>query len=267
MKGGSIMRMRRGYLLVVVVLVVLAFGVGRLSAAPGTMDSPAPPGATSSYSLEDIYHRINDGSAGAQSGFTEPSSGPAAGTMHTLDDIYELVGKRAPVGNTGQSVSHAVGDDGYHWRGVRWPHPRFTDNWDGTVTDNLTGLIWLKNADCWGFQNWVSALTYANGLKSGSCGLSDGSQAGDWRLPNVREIQSLVNYGVYNPAVPDTWGGTEKWSEGDPFTGVQSIEAYWSSTTNANNSSYAWYVRLLDGYVVSIKKTSTYFVWPVRGGQ
>ena len=78
---------------------------------------------------------------------------------------------------------------------MAWPSPRFTDNGNGTVTDNLTGLIWLKNASCYGQMPWTNALNVANALASGSCGLTDGSIAGAWRLPNVREMQSLIDYG------------------------------------------------------------------------
>ena len=53
---------------------------------------------------------------------------------------------------TGQTVSYALGDDGDLQKGVMWPVPRFTDNGSGTVTDNLTGLIWLKDANCFGSQ-------------------------------------------------------------------------------------------------------------------
>jgi hypothetical protein len=262
-QGGNIMRGK--HLLIVVALLVSAVGVGRLSAAPGTMDSPAPPNSTSSYTLEDIYDRLNDGTAGAQSTFTEPSSGPTVGTMHTLNEIYALIGQRAPVPKAGQTTSHATGDDGDLEKGVTWPTPRFTDNGDGTVTDNLTGLIWLRNANCWGTQSWVNALAYASGLASGSCGLSDGSGTGEWRLPNVREIQSLVHYGVQSLAVPNT-AGTAGWTEGDPFSGVQPSD-YWSSTTFAGNASYAWDVYLVDGDVNFSDKAGTSYVWPVRGGQ
>ena len=54
----------------------------------------------------------------------------------------------AMVPKTGQTTGYATGDDGALQKGVAWPNPRFTDNGDGTVTDNLTGLIWLKNANC-----------------------------------------------------------------------------------------------------------------------
>ena len=65
----------------------------------------------------------------------------------------------APVPKTGQTISYEPGDDGYYQKGVAWPNPRFTDNGDGTVTDNLTGLIWLKNANCFGTRTWATALS------------------------------------------------------------------------------------------------------------
>jgi len=58
----------------------------------------------------------------------------------------------APVPKTGQTTSYATGDDGDLEKGVAWPDPRFMDNGNGTVTDNLTGLIWLKNANCFGAE-------------------------------------------------------------------------------------------------------------------
>ena len=65
---------------------------------------------------------------------------------------------------------------------MHWYHREFTDNNDGTVTDNQTGLIWLKEANCFGLRNWNEALTDCNGLASGSCGLTDGSNVGDWEV-------------------------------------------------------------------------------------
>ena len=90
--------------------------------------------------------------------------------------------------------------------------------------------------------------------------------AGKWRLPNVRELQSLVDYGVFNPAVPNA-SGIGQWSEGDPFLGVQSF--YWSSTTAASGPGSAWGVGMLDGFVFFDDKGGGKIprrVWPVRGG-
>ena len=90
---------------------------------------------------------------------------------------------------------------------MAWPTPRFTDNNNGTVTDNLTKLIWTKNANAFGTKKWDDALSAANSLASGTIpGLTDGSKAGDWRLPNVRELQSLIDYEFYSPALPNTLG-------------------------------------------------------------
>ena len=63
----------------------------------------------------------------------------------------------APVPKTGQTTSYTTGDDGDLEMGVPWPSPRFTDKGDGTVTDNLTGLIWLKDANCFGGRTWISS--------------------------------------------------------------------------------------------------------------
>ena len=114
---------------------------------------------------------------------------------------------------------------------------------------------------------WTEALTWSNNLAAGKCGLTDGSSVGDWRLPNVRELQSLVHYGVVSPAVPNT-AGTGKWTTaGDPFTGVLSA-GYWSSSTRATDTASAWSVVMYDGDVDNgVKTSNTGYVWPVRGGQ
>jgi len=161
----------------------------------------------------------------------------------------------AAVPKTGQTTSYATGDDGAHQKGVSLPSPRFTDNSNGTVTDNLTGLIWLKNANCFGTRNWTTALSDCNTLASGACGLTDGSTAGQWRLPNVRELYSLIDLSKNNPALTS-----------GPFTNVQS-NFYWSATTPDGNSTYAWFVGLANGHVDANLLSGTRYVWPVRGGQ
>ena len=172
-----------------------------------------------------------------------------------VDALKAQVASGVP--KTGQTTSYATGDDGDLQKGVEWPVPRFTDNGDGTVTDNLTGLIWLQNADCFNRRNWSQAFTAANTLNSGECGLNDGSGEGAWRLPNVKELQSLIDFGALNLALPS----------GHLFFGVQSSD-YWSSTTIAYSTSRAWYVNMRHGTVDDGDKANgTYFVWPVRGGQ
>ena len=163
---------------------------------------------------------------------------------------------------TGQTILYETGDDGDLQKGVAWPSPRFTVNGDGTVKDNLTGLIWLQDANCDGVMAWSNALDQANELFDGcsdcggtdeDCGLSDDSSAGDWRLPNIKELQSLIDFSENNPVLPS----------GHPFTDVQSSE-YWSSSTNANDTVNAWRVFISDGATVSDDKSIGYYVWPVR---
>jgi hypothetical protein len=162
----------------------------------------------------------------------------------------------APVPKTWQTTSYGTGDDGDLRRGVAWPDLRWTDNGDGTVTDHLTGLIWLKNANCFGQRIWNNALVDCNGISSGWCGLTDGSNAGDWRLPSIRELQSHIDYDVYDPAIWIT----------HPYVNVQ-LDLYWSSTTFTSDTDNAWVVALDIGGVYFFNKQPTgIYVWPVRGG-
>ena len=198
-----------------------------------------------------------------------------------LEAIIQEYEGYAPVPQTGQTICYTdvgqeidcadTGQDGDFQAGVEWPVPRFTDNGDGTVTDNLTGLVWLKNANCDGQKNWYDALTFCNTLSHMSCGLSDSSAAGDWRLPNANELHSLIHYGVHDPALPDT-SGMGQWSEGDPFTGVLcavtgcAYGRYWSSTSTAGSPASGMFVYLGGGWVERTAKDAEFSVWPVRGG-
>lgn len=174
------------------------------------------------------------------------------------------------VPKTGSTINNDTGEDGDLQKGITWPIPRFTDNGDGTITDNLTCLIWTKDANCFGTRDWPTALSDCNSLASGSCGLSDGSVAGDWRLPNVRELHSLISYSLINPAVPDTTG-TGKWSEGNPFTKIVN-SIYWTSTTEPSSTEKAYRVDMAapGGISANFKEGepgSPNYVWCVRDGQ
>jgi len=187
----------------------------------------------------------------------------------------------ARVGETGQKTCYnaagtviscaGTGQDGDLQPGVAWPEPRFVDNSDGTVTDMLTGLVWLLDASCAdlagtdgdGKANWTTALTAAASLADGTCVLTDTSVAGDWRLPSRFELESLLDLEYSSPALSNA-AGTGQWTEGDVFEGVQSL--YWSSTSNASNALNAWYFSV-DGALTTAGKDNSISVWPVRGGQ
>lgn len=148
-----------------------------------------------------------------------------------------------------------TGQDGEIRAGVRWPDPRFADNGDGTVRDNLTGLIWLKNADPFGFRPWQEALDECNKLSSGHYGLSDDSQPGDWHLPNIKEIESLVDYNRAGPCLPDGWDQV--------FENVRP-SSYWTSTSVAEAPTEAMFIILGVGPAIFESKEHPFFVWPVR---
>jgi hypothetical protein len=164
------------------------------------------------------------------------------------------------VPRTGQTATFAAGDDGDLENGVRWPNRRFTDNRNGTVTDNLTGLVWLKDLDCVSEvpQNWQNALITVNTLAHGdaACGLTDGSVAGDWRLPNRNELLSLLDLGASNPALPAN----------HPFINFSDESSYWSSTTDATRIDNAWFVEFGNANVGSAPKTGLVLFSAVRDG-
>jgi serine/threonine protein kinase len=141
---------------------------------------------------------------------------------------------------------------------------RYIDNDDGAVTDTRTGLVWLKNANCLNRQNLETAMQSAAELAHGQCGLSDGSKAGDWRLPTKDEWEAMIDESYQNPVLSNA-AGTGQWTEGDAFVGVQ-CSWYWSSSTRANCTGLAWRVYLYDGDVNNGVESYTYDVWPVRGG-
>jgi hypothetical protein len=140
------------------------------------------------------------------------------------------------------------------------PDPRFIDNKDGTVTDRLSGLTWLKNTKCFGMMNWEAAMLAAKSLKDGDCGpdpaliLSDGSTTGDWRLPTMNELCTLIDFSRRDPALPG----------GHMFSAVQP-GYYWSATLFDYHPGLAWIVYFESGTTCyeAIKNNAGH-IWPVR---
>lgn len=255
---------------IVVLFAMLFFiPIAALAGVIAGEGDPTTNGGGAMNTLEDIYNLINLGTTNApRTGiFAEPTAGPVA-TGHTLTQIYDRAKTSSRPARTGQTptvpldVTAIAGADGKLQKGVVWPSARFTSNSDNTVTDNLTGLMWAKNANLDSNKTWVAALSYCNDLTIDTYT--------DWRLPNRFELESLLDLAYFNPALSND-AGTLKWGvSGDglsSFTGVQSAY-YWSSTTAAfNTANYAWIVLLGYGYVNNDAKTNPNFVWPVRGGQ
>jgi hypothetical protein len=185
------------------------------------------------------------------------------------------------IAETGQIMPYATYDDAYFAItptlnvGVPWPDQRFTMTFcdstgpcteqlidcdsissNNVITDNLTGLVWAGDANIDGLKTWTNALTYTEDVTV--CGYVD------WRLPNSKELFSLIDRSKQGPALPT----------GHPFTNVQSasaplVDLYWSSTTYAFDPTGAWTIDMLLGGLIPLLKTDPdqAFVWPVRGGQ
>ncbi|HEY6094690.1 MAG TPA: DUF1566 domain-containing protein [Gallionellaceae bacterium] len=125
-------------------------------------------------------------------------------------------------------------------------YSRFSDNGNGTVTDAGRNLIWQKQDDGT-VKSWEQALLYCDGLSVG--GFTD------WRLPNVKELNALVDYTTVNPAINSMY-----------FPNTQSAY-YWTSTTNTSAPTLAFLVSFGGGNISgTYDKTSLHYSRCVRGG-
>lgn len=146
----------------------------------------------------------------------------------------------------------AGGTRRFHVRAVRNIKPaeaiavRFFENGNGTVTDSLTGLTWQQNQAAVS-MTWEEALIYASGLSLGG--------DTDWRLPNIKELQSLNDEKLSKPSFNKTF-----------FPNVISGN-YWSSTTLVNSITKAWDINVDYGIVSYNEKTQKENVLCVRGGE
>lgn len=159
---------------------------------------------------------------------------------------------------TGQTTCHDTagrevtcqgsGQDAEFRKGIALPVPRF-EQYDEVVLDRLTGLIWTRNANLAEFPlRWQEALDHISGMNRGKAfGYSD------WRLPNRRELRSLISHQTKKPSLP----------EGHPFKNIF-LGWYWTSTTAMINTSYAWYVHMEGARMFYGNKEQSCLFWPVR---
>ncbi|MBN1420395.1 MAG: DUF1566 domain-containing protein, partial [Planctomycetes bacterium] len=169
---------------------------------------------------------------------------PAPGQRHCYDGVGNIIFCAS---------ADYPGQDGFYGAGC--PNEgRFVDNGDGTVTDTCTGLIWQKdtadvNGD--GQITWEGdALTWQDTLKY--CDALVFAGRDDWRLPNIRELLSIVDYGRDNPAIDPVFGALSEWS--------------WSSSTLAVGPVSAWGVDFWIGKGDFVAKAARGCVRAVRGG-
>lgn len=179
------------------------------------------------------------------------------------------------VPQTGQTATMPIatpplGSDGALQKGAAWSTNRFTLDASGScIIDNLTGLMWVKNlntVNSGNTLNWDVALTTAG---NGSwCGYND------WRVPNINELRSLVNYGYSNPA---NWLKYGSGTSANPncnsacFSNVRSLNtnaSYWSSSAAVSvGQRYVWLIDMYSGGMGTVAQASALRLFPVRGGQ
>ncbi|MFT6046186.1 MAG: hypothetical protein ACI9WC_001891 [Arenicella sp.] len=149
------------------------------------------------------------------------------------------------------------------------PDSRFTNNGDGTVTDMQTGLMWARcrqgfqGAGC-DMESWpaTNTFTWAAALALDSAtsiiffaGTTGTDPRTDWRLPNIKELQSLVEISCFNPAINNSVF---------PNTGNS---FFWSASPDADSTDKAWGVSFYFGFVLDSSRNNEQSVRLVRGGQ
>jgi murein DD-endopeptidase MepM/ murein hydrolase activator NlpD len=173
---------------------------------------------------------------------------------HAPDDCYWSATTRAFLALSAWNMclwnsepTMRVKRDRYYVRAVRGrplEFGHFRDNGDGTITDTTSGLMWQQTETK--AMTWEKALTYCENL--------DLAGYRDWRLPNIRELVSLVDDSRYEPSVDIAY-----------FSGCRP-SPYWSSTTHALYPTFAWYVGFSDGRVHGGgEKGRRHYVRAVRG--
>ncbi len=154
---------------------------------------------------------------------------------------YDSRGSEVPCDGSGQDGEYRVGEP--------WPEDRFAVQGEA-VRDNLTGLHWSRNANIAGFpMSWQEALAQIHLLNGDGYG-----GFADWRLPDRRELRSLMSYQAKKPSL----------FAGHPFHNVF-LGWYWTSTSAAIHPDYAWYVHLEGARMFYGRKEQYCLFWPVRG--
>ena len=217
-------------------------------------------GTMPNLTLSNLTVAVPAGYYGAGTALNVVDTNLAGGNIKSGVSIFGVPGSLSAGGGlprTGQTTTYVTYDDGYYQKGSPTaPAAQYTSTDGGlTTTDNGTGLIWAADGNGAGCNNgatatWSAAITYCNGLTFASSG------PGTWRLPNIKELVSIVDYSRSGPAINVAFFPNTKSSY------------YWSSTTYAGSTDFAWRVDFSSGFVSGTNKTAvSKYVRAVRGGQ
>jgi Protein of unknown function (DUF1566) len=163
-----------------------------------------------------------------------------------VNEVLPVTGQKSCYGVDGKRIAcEGTGQDAEFRFGCAWPEPRFRVI-ENTVLDQLTRLHWWQQANLTPKPvSWERALAAVEKLNQ---------QGGvkRWRLPNINELESLVDCGHADPALP----------QDTPFKDLRDF--YWSSTTSLFEPDWAWALYLEKGAVgVGQKSGPHFYVWPV----
>jgi hypothetical protein len=218
------------------------FQYGTTTSYGYTTSSQVIGSGTSDVSVTDTLTGL---SANTTYHFRIVATNSSSGTVYGADQSFTITTSMwtmLKLPDTGQTTSYTTtfGEDNDYTINP----PSYTDNGNGTITDNVTSLIWQKEDDNT-IRTWTDAGTYCDNLSLGGYT--------DWRLPSDIELMSIVNYGTYGPSINTTY-----------FPNTNS-SFYWSSTTYADDTSSAWGVYFYDGNVYYNGKSNSLYVRCVRG--
>jgi hypothetical protein len=142
----------------------------------------------------------------------------------------------------------------------------WTDNGDGTVTDDHTGLMWEKLSDDGSIHDKDNAYTWTNAVATKIAALNSALFAGpdDWRLPTITELQTLTDFGRTNPAINPTFTlGCAPGCNGVACSCTRNA-THWSSTSYESGPVAAWCVQFSTGGIGGFTKTNTLYTRAVR---
>jgi hypothetical protein len=192
-------------------------------------------------------------------------SDAAGNTVNIVRTINVIPEDTEPVKRTGQTISYADFDDGYYQKGIAVHYTR--DDEKEIVTDVITGLMWQDNYAVkddtnkkpWIIQANYDAQDYNN--TNGDTAMTYCSELimdtyDDWRLPTLKELESIVdpsqyNVDTYTPAI-------------DPIFQYTKFNTYWSGTKHVKKSQYAWWVYFARGDIDETEKNHSLYVRCVR---
>ena len=185
-----------------------------------------------------------------------------------LPDSQLLVTGQTDCWATGGGSVPCIGSaqDGEFQNGVA---RSFTNNGNGTITDNATGLMWEVLSDDGSIHDLDNNYTWANAFAVKVATLNTDLFAGhnDWRVPNRFELDSLVNLGASLPAVHPAFDTACAPGCANTVCSCTDNSFAWTSTTFASAHSNAWIIDFDDGDTGAQPKSSSFKVRAVRGGQ